>query len=579
MRSDAFAVTRWTSSQTRAQFAAIAELRWRIARNQLRRKGGRGEMVGSIVMGLVFAIFTLGMMALAFSMTLLAFETGHRNRLVVILWAAFLLSQFLNIQVGQPGTLFDPTQLIRFPMRSGTYVTIRLFFGLMSPANIIVALLSLAIAAGITVAQPALWAYAFIALTIFAITNALFSRMIFAWVDRWLSTRRSREVLTALIFVAALSFQYLNVTFNPGLNSHAGRALPAKRLAAATALYHRVSPLLNPLPPHLIERAVLANNFAGFVLACIGCLAFATFFYLIFAWRTRIEFRGENLSEAAKATSAAKRSLPVGAAQRNAAGQLASATQPASAAQISGAQQTFSPAVRAMFGKELLQIRRNTGLFFGLIAPLFFVFLFAGRVAARGNSSWILPLALVYVMMGIAPLSYNAFGLEGVGTQFYFMAPIRMRDLFFAKNLVGFALAALDVGVTLIVIGRVSILPGPAVWISCLLWVAATVLLTTTLGNRRSITTPKKIETGRMASKQASQTSALLAFGILLGSAAVGAGLLLLSAYLGVQWFLVPVFAAFAVIAYFVYRWGQNTIDTFMFVHRDRMLEVLAKKT
>jgi ABC-2 type transport system permease protein len=573
MPNDLAPTTRWTAAQTRAQFAAIAALRWRMALNQFRRKGGGGEMVGRIFMGVLFAVFTLGMMSLAGSMTLLAFLTDHPSRIVFILWAAFLLGQFLNIQVGQPGTTFDPTQLIRFPMRVGTYVAIRLFFGLLSPANIIIALVSVAIATGITIAQPSLWAYAFAALAIFAATNALFSRMIFAWVDRWLSTRRSREVFTGLIFVSALGFQYLNVTFNPGLNGHSHKAHPEQRIASGVALYHRAQPLLNPLPPGLIAHAILAPSLAVFAANCLGCAVFAALFYAVFAWRTRKEFRGEDLSDAANAVRAPK-SQPT---LTNAAPlPLKSGVMNSAPAQQSFL--TLSPVVSAVLGKELLQIRRNMGLFFGLIAPIFFVFLFAGRIASRGNGGWILPLALVYVMMGIAPLSYNAFGLEATGTQLYFMAPIRLRDVFFAKNLVGFCLAAFDIGITIAVIASISILPSIAIWVSCVLWVVATILLTTTLGNRRSVTTPKKIETGRMASKQASQTSALLAFGILLGSAAFGGSLLLLARFLHAQWFLVPVFLALAAAAVFVYRWGQSTIDAFTLTHREHLLEELAKK-
>jgi ABC-2 type transport system permease protein len=562
------ATTRWSSTQTRAQFTAIASLRWRIFRNQFRRKGGAGEMVGRIVMGLIFAAFTLFMMAAALSTTYLAFATGHPQRLVIDLWGAFLLGQFLNIQVGQPGTVFDPTQLIRFPMRARTYIAVRLLFGILSPGNILIALVSLSIAAGITIAHPSLWPKAFSALILFAITNALFSRMIFAWVDRWLSTRRSREVFTGVIFVISLGIQYLNVTFNPGLGGRHKHAHTAQSAAAAITRYHRAEPFLNMLPPRLISHAILAGNLTGFITGCLGCLAFAALFYAIFAWRSGIEFRGENLSDAAAAKHPPKHT-PL-ATPAAAAVSLAPPT-PVRAGLL-------SPSVSAVIGKELLQIRRNMGLFFGLVAPLFFVFLFARGFVSRTSGSWVLPLALVYVMMGVAPLSYNAFGLEGTGAQFYFMAPARLRDVFFAKNLVGFALVALDIAVAFAVIGSLSVLPGAAVSISCLLWVAATILLTTTLGNRRSVTAPKKIESGRMASKQASQTSSLIAFGILLGSAAIGAGLLLLSIYLNAQWFLIPSFAAFAVAGFFVYRWGQRTIDAFTFTHRDHLFEELSKK-
>jgi ABC-2 type transport system permease protein len=559
----------WSNAQTRAQFGAVARLRWRIFVNQFRKKGSAGEIVGRAITYVIFTGFALGLMGVAGGASWVTVSTGHLNRLDMILWGAFFVSQFMNIQVGQPGTVFDPTQLIRFPMKPGTYVGMRLFFGLLSPANVLIGLLSLSIAVGVTVAEPALWLYALIAMAVFAVVNAMFSRMIFAWVDRWLSTRRAREVLTACIFIFSLGFQYLNVKFNPAYNHHPHHALPAERIAHGIDYYNRAQPFWGPLPPGLTTSSMVAAQ-AGhvglFALFTLGCAAFAVLFYGVFAWRMRVEFRGENLTDVA-----------------NAVPKKAKASRVATVAAVSVAPAAqrgrFLPGtIAAVLGKELLQIRRNTGLFFGLLAPIFFVFLFAGKLAARNNSPWVFPLALVYVMMGLAPLSYNSFGLEGAGAQFYFMAPVRVRDVFFAKNLVGFLLAALDIAVTVGIIAYVAVLPDLSTLVAAILWAAGTLLLTTTLGNRRSVTTPKKIEAGRTASRQASQASALIAFGVLLGSAAVGAAILLPAMYWGKQWVLLPVFLVFAAGAFFVYRWGLGSMDGFAMEHRERLFEELCKK-
>ena len=45
----------WTTSQTRAQFVAIARLRWRITVNSFRRKGGAGELIARILVYPVLA--------------------------------------------------------------------------------------------------------------------------------------------------------------------------------------------------------------------------------------------------------------------------------------------------------------------------------------------------------------------------------------------------------------------------------------------------------------------------------------------------------------------------------------------
>ena len=118
----------WTAAQTRRQFAAIAWLRWRILRNGFRRKGGVGEMVGTALLSVLFMGMVLGFVAGAGFAAYFFVAKGHLAWIPWLLWGIFLVCQLLNIQLGQPTTTFDPTQLIRFPLKVETYVGIRLFF-------------------------------------------------------------------------------------------------------------------------------------------------------------------------------------------------------------------------------------------------------------------------------------------------------------------------------------------------------------------------------------------------------------------------------------------------------------------
>jgi hypothetical protein len=135
----------WTAGQTRAQFAAIAWLRWQILRNGLRRKGGAGELVGVVLLSLLFLSLVLGVVVGAGFGAYFMVAKGHLTWIVGLLWGIFVLCQLLNIQLGQPTTTFDPTQLIRFPMKVETYVGMRLFFGLLTPANVAGTLTSVAL--------------------------------------------------------------------------------------------------------------------------------------------------------------------------------------------------------------------------------------------------------------------------------------------------------------------------------------------------------------------------------------------------------------------------------------------------
>ncbi|MEO6923720.1 MAG: hypothetical protein ABI142_07845, partial [Bryocella sp.] len=378
---------------------------------------------------------------------------------------------------------------------------------------------------------------------------------------------------TAILILGGMVGQYLNVHLNPGLN-HGDGAAANSGLGHAAVLYQAAERYARPLPPALITNSITsaqAHHFGAWALSLLACFAYACVFYAVFAWRTATEFRGENLTDTANAVRKAK-----SAAVRPA---RSAAPLAAPTASVLLKTNTRNSALTAILGKEILQLRRNTGLIFGLIAPIFFVFLFAGRIASRNDSHWIFPLALVYVLMAIAPLSYNSFGLEGEGAQFYFMAPVRMRDVLLAKNMLGFGIATVDVAVTVVVIAYVAVLPGAPVLIASLLWVVATVLMETLMGNRRSLTAPKKIEVGRVAGKQASQFSTLIAFGILAASSAVAGMLLTLTLYFGHAWLLVPVFAVIAAVAVWLYLQDLERMDAFAGAHRETLIEVLGKKS
>ena len=516
---------RWATSQTRAQFRAIAWLRWRIMVNAFRRKGGAGELVARIILYPILASLALlpilGVGPFAFYFA----QTGRIDRISLLLWVTFGLCQLLNIQLGQPGSTFDPTQLIRFPLTSSRYTVIRLFFGLLTPANVIGAMMSLAIAVGASLAQPALWPYALVTLAVFALANVLFSRMIFAWVDRWLSTRRAREVFTALIFVFSLGIQYANFTYNPAYNRHSrSHGDPSARINAAMRFYQRAHPFVQVLPPELTARSLVAAGhgqtatFAGFTL---GCAAFAAAFLAIFALRMRTEFRGENLSDAANAVAKKPVPKPTASHRREPAQANLTAAVPAN---TSGPQP--SPALSAMLTKELLYLRRNVGLFYGVIAPLVFVMIFAGRLSTRATSTlWVFPAAVAYTLLGIIPLSFNSFGLEGAGAQFYFLAPVRLRDVLLAKNLMNFAVAAAEAVAVYFIVAYAAGAPRIGSTAIALLWAGGTLLISTTLGNRRSFSAPKQINPARASRRQASGLSGLIAMGILLLSAALAAAI------------------------------------------------------
>ena len=558
------------------QLRAIAWLRWRILANNFRRQGGAGELIARIFILPLFAAVALVPTAGAgFGAWYIARE-GQLGKLVWILWAIFALSQFLNINLGQPGTTFDPVELIRFPMPLRRFVLVRLCFGLLSPANAMVGLLSAAVVIGLTIVHPQLFLAALVAVGIFALTNVLFTRMVFAWVDRWLSTRRARELFTGLIFAASLVFQYLNVNYNPAFQHGRTRGALAQKLHWIAPTAQGAQPFLAWLPPELTTAAIQAGHHGAvgpFLTTTASCALFAALFLAVYVARMRTEFRGENLSDLAAAPL--RPSRPLAPLQHTPAlpQPLAPAT-PATAATNRFLPSSLAP----LLGKELLILRRNIGLFYGLIAPAVMVFLFAGRLSIRHGSHWVLLAATAYALLGISPMGYNSFGFEGTGAQLYFLAPVPLREVFFAKNVFLWLLALAEVAVVLAVVGFVAGRPTPVDAAFIVLWSVGTLSLNTWLGNLRSVAAPKRVNPGRTLNKAQSSLSAFIAFGVLGGCAALGFGCQFLAAYLDRPWLgllLMTLFAGAGLGAYFR---GLRRIETYALDRRDQLFEELGRK-
>ena len=559
----------WTAAQTRAQFSAVLWLRWRILLNGFRRKGGVGNLVGQIVAAPFVLALLIGPSIGAAFAGYLAFTRGQFALIQAGLWAIFGLSQLANLQFGQPNTTFQPTQLIRFPVGFRSYSAIRTFFGLISPANLTTLSMCLGASLGMCIASPAAIPGILLAMFAFVLANVFFTRMLFIWVERWLATRRTREILTAVILIGSLGIQWANVTFNPGFHhSRAERAANAARLHHAQALYSGAQPYLGVLPPGLTARALAdaqGGRFAAALLPVCVVLLFAAAFFAVFAWRLHLEFRGETLSEVAGANAARKAALTAASVTR-------SPTQSAPAETRPG-----GTAVGILFAKEFLAMRRNTGIFYGLIAPLAMVLLFAGRIAPRAQPGMLLAGAVAYVMLGFAPMNYNTFGTEGAGVQFYSFAPLRMRDVMIAKNLLNALLAALEIVAVFIAIVWQRHMPAGPMTLAVLLWAVFTILLSMAMGNRRSITSPKRIDPQKPAGKQTPALSALLAIGLMLVAAALGEAVYLLALYLDNSWVLVTGALVLVLLGAGLYFWSLQSLERLFDRNRDGLMEILAK--
>jgi len=113
--------------------------------------------------------------------------------------------------------------------------------------------------------------------------------------------------------------------------------------------------------------------------------------------------------------------------------------------------------------------------------------------------------------------------------------------------------------------------------VAAVLWAVGTLAVNMVFGNQRSITSPKKMDLQKMARRQSSQVSALIALALMMVSGGVAAGIFFLCFWLHALWALVPIFAVFAAVGVGFYLQSLKTIDRFALEHREELLLELCK--
>ncbi len=557
----------WTTTQSRAQFAALARLRWCIFRNAFRRKGGAGELAARIFIFPIFAALAIGPILGSGVTAFYLASTDRIAMLPLLTWGIFALWMLVVLNVSTPGLSFDINTIIRFPLSFPRYLTARIFFGLLSASAVIGTLSLIATDIGISVANPSLALWSTLVLATFALTNIFFVRMILVWVERWLQTRRAREILTAFILFVSLGFQYINLNFNPGLQGRHHRH-PSAHLPLILSIYHHLKPIAAFLPPGLTGGSIVSfshGNLLAAIASLLGLITFGVFFFAVYASRMHREFRGENLSEVKQPNQPTTRQTPRTV--------VIPTTTPTPTSTFG-----LNPTVIACLQKEFIYIRRNLNQLYGFIAPLFMVFLLASRLSASGRyGEYLFPVAVAYSVLGVSILAYNALGVDGAGIQFYFLSPARLRDIFLAKNITGFLLSLAELILIFAVISTVARPPSPVIALSTIGWLLFTTFINGAVGNLRSLMAPKKVDLMKPNRGQASQLSVLIALGILAANVVIALAIKAITSYLGRPWLMVPIFFTLALIAFIFYLNVLNRLDIIALDHRETLAEELCK--
>ena len=542
----------------RTQLAAIAELRWRLFVNALRSTRGKLELLSQILIGFAF---TLGGVGGAFGMAFAAsmmISAGKPEMLALLLWFVFVFWQVFPIMATAFTNNPDSSDLLRFPLSYRSYFLVRMAYGAFDPVTVLVGLWSLGILAGVGFAKPALLPWTLLVLMVFAAFNLLFMQMTFAWVERWLAQRRTREIMGVLFVLLMLSFQLIG----PLAGRFGKRARPdAQRFVQVLA------PVQAMLPPGLaadaIARAVLSQFMVGLsslVLLCAFVLIIGYFLHL----RLRAQYRGENLSEVAAVSALLKdRSLRLGW-------------------NLPG----LAAPVVAVFEKEIRYLLRSGPMLLTLIMPIFVLVVFRlGPMNSLRNSGaffprmpdMAFPSAAAYTLLILTNLAYNNFGGDAGGIQFFYASPVRFREIVLAKNLAHAGILAAETALAWI---AVSFLYGPptlGVTIAAVAGLIFAAPVNFSAGNLLSLYSPKKLDYSSFGRQRASQTTVLISFGVQLVVVGVGVAAFWIARHYGNFLLATVILLLLAGISLSAYWMILNRIDSVALARREALIAELCR--
>ena len=546
------------SRQARGQFAAIAFVRWRLFVNSLRTIRGRLELVSRGFMFFGFATLGLGG---SFAMGAGAWyfvAHDHVEMLAVLLWPVFLFWQLFPVMANAFTENVDSSNLLRFPLTFPSYFLIRIAYGSLDPATAVGSLWLLGMAIGIGVASPAYFLLALPILLLFAVFNILLGQTIYTWVERWLARRRSREILGVVFLFVMISFQFIG----PLARHYGSTARPI--LSRGTS---QVLPIERLLPPGL-AAASLARALHGEYALALGAFALECAYALAVLWllnlRLRAQYLGENLSEAVAraARPAGKQKIHLGW-------------------NIEG----VPGSVSAVVEKELRYLLRSGPMLFTLVMPLVVLLIFRftpGKSDSPGGifahaSDLTFPVGAAYALLMLTNLVYNSFGPDAVGIQFFFVSPVRFRDILLGKNLAAaFVLAA---EIALVWFGT-CLMYRPPPWdvvVATVTGAFFALLVNLIAGNLLSAFTPKKIDFGTFGRQRASNATAFASLGI--QGVVVGLCSLALLAARAYQhiWVAAIVFVILAAGSMAAYFLVLDRMDAIVLKRREEMITELCK--
>jgi ABC-2 type transport system permease protein len=541
------------------QLAAIAWLRWRLFVNALRSTRGQLEVVSRGFVSLAFLAGGCGGATLMGLGAYFFLSSGKVEMLAVLLWGIFVFWQLFPIMATAFTNNPDSSELLRFPLSYRSYFLVRMAYGAVDPATFLGCLWSLGILIGLAFAKSALVPWAALVLLAFVAFNLLFLQMTFAWVERWLAQRRTRELMGILFVLMILSFQLIGpITHHVRKNSSPGM----QRVIAV------IVPAEQILPPGLAADAIVQGIYPRWPVAS-SSLGLLCAFGLLAGYglhvRLSAQYRGENLSEAIAASR-----LPQ---DRN--------------LRLGWDFPWLSSPVAAVFEKEIRYLLRSGPMLLNLFMPFFMLVIF--RVSAvnsirRSGTGFLsrtpslaFPVAAAYTLLMLTNIAFNNFGADAGGVQFFYSAPVTFRQIVLAKNIGCACIVAVETIIAWVVVALVYARPALDITVLTLAGLLFAAFLNFAAGNVLSIYAPRRFDYSKFGRQRASQITVLISLGLQMVIASVAAGAVLMARYVGNIWIAAIVLGALAGVSFSIYLAILNRIDSLALARREALVAELCR--
>jgi len=543
--------------QRRGQLTAIADLRWRMFLNGLRSKRGKMELASRILITLAFTLGGLVAFTLATGFAWYFVSQNNAEYLAILLWPVFFFWQLFPVMSTAFTNNPDSAELLRFPLTYRSYFLIRLAYGFFDPASALGTVALLGILLGVIVARPFLFPWALLVLLTFAIFNLVLMQTVFAWLERWLAQRRTREIMGVLFILAMLSFQLIGP-----MMGRLGRT-PHPEFSRAVQIGTQVQAVL---PPGLAANAIAQPSHAQLLLGLASLLLLAALALVIgtlLHLRLRAQFRGENLSEAAARPAVSHaQGLHVGW-------------------NLPG----FSQSVAALFEKEMRYLARSGPMLLTLVMPIFMLLIFRlGPLNALRHSSsfsrtpdMAFPGAAAYAILVLTNLVFNSFGGDASGIQFFYASPVDFRYIVLAKNLTHASILIANTALAWIAVSYLYGTPRLAVTVGTLAGLLFATPLNFTAGNLLSIYAPKKRDFSAFGRQNVSQTTVLASFGVQIVTVGLGFAVFIIARLYKNLWIATPIFLVLAAISIPLYLLVLRRLDGIALQRRETLIAELCR--